>query len=133
MIKVGDWVYILPAHSIRFANRWGEVVEIDSEHEAPIKVKFGGNKASYRFSTYEVVSAEDFCGFLKPGESILDLIKGGFHKIKEILDFKVYTNEGVFNYNEVIPVNSCRYCGKLILGDFSNICEYCKFPVPNYD
>lgn len=55
---ISQKVLINPRYSIRFAGRWGTVVDIDESDLLPLRVQFDDLPLPYRFDYNEVVTEE---------------------------------------------------------------------------
>jgi hypothetical protein len=57
-MKPGDQIMVRPTHSLKFANRWGTVLQIDPEEGLPVLVKFSLSDVAYRFDYNELIARE---------------------------------------------------------------------------
>lgn len=131
MIKVGDPVFVLPAHSLRFAGRWGEVMEITEGDLMPLLLRFKGTDILYRFDASSVLSIKDYyswfsisrpCLVKESGEVITVQIKS-FPLIKDM-------NGNTYHFGNLLPVTFCERCGSNTTGEFSALCQDCAYPLP---
>lgn len=58
-INIGDEVLVHEEYSIRFANKWGVVVDIDWNDLLPYKVKIYGGQQVYGFSADELRTIDE--------------------------------------------------------------------------
>lgn len=59
-VGIGDRLFILPAHSMRFAKRWGRVVGVNNMDLLPVKVQFDGDDVIYGFSHQEYLRETEY-------------------------------------------------------------------------
>lgn len=131
MIKVGDAVFVLPAHSIAFAGKWGKVVEINPEELLPIKVMFGNNPIPYLFDYIQLMEVEDYYNWFNISVPCRHRDTGETVEIRTKLFPQIVSMDGeTFLFKELYPITTCEYCGGDTTGEFSKLCQDCAYPLP---
>lgn len=131
MIREGGKVFILPTHSLRFGGRWGNVVDIEPHLEMPLKVKFPNSEQTFYFDRNEVLSPVDYYAWFSIDTNYInvntgEIVKPQIKAYPHIID----TNGEKHVFTHLMPITYCDDCGKENTGEFSNLCEECKYPIP---
>lgn len=130
MIKVGDPLFILPAHSLRFRGRWGEVMEIDND-PMPLKLRFKGSDILYRFSRNDVLTTDEYYSWFNITRPCLDKQSGEIIEVQiKLYPWIIDTNGERHHFGTLLPVTFCERCGANTTGEFTTLCQDCAFPLP---
>lgn len=131
MIKVGDPVFVLPAHSLRFAGRWGEVIEITEDELMPLLLRFKGTDILYRFDARSVLSTEDYYSWFSISRPCLNKLTGEIIEIRTKLYPLIHDMDGEsHHFGNLLPVTFCERCGTNTTGEFAALCQDCAYPLP---
>lgn len=133
-MEIGDRIFIIPAHSLKFAGRWGRIVDIKEDDWMPYVIRFEGSSITYRFSRNEFMDEETYLEYLSKHEWCLtrDQKRVRLVNCRSIDDVEVELN-GIrvsFPVHFLLPISNCRLCGKETVASVGYFCEDCEYPLP---
>lgn len=131
MINVGDLVFVLPAHSLRFAGRWGEVMEITEDELMPLLLRFKGTDILYRFDSHSVLSTKDYYSWFSINRPCLNKLTGEVIEIQTKPYPNIWDTHGeLHHFGNLLPVTFCERCRCNTTGEFTALCQDCTYPLP---
>lgn len=130
-INIGTRVFVHPTRSLKFAGRWGTVVNMDSEDLMPVRVKMPNWKTPLRFSADELMTIKDYVQWLVDSEEVMHMELKKRLAIKEVKIPMIITDGGMYPFDELAPITKCSTCGVDTTGQFTLTCEDCLNPVFN--
>ncbi len=128
-MEIGDPVFVLPAHSLAFAGRWGKIVDIDPADMMPYKVMFRSEGRTFRFCQKELMTE---VGYLE-NLMFCDTVFTVDHKVVKIIKCDtncISTSGGDYSFPNLLPITRCRSCNCDTTGLLTSFCEDCEYHVP---
>lgn len=122
-MRIGDRVFIHPAHSTVFAKEWGAVVGAEKN---VLFVKFNGYLSTFRYNRHELLGLKAYWNCLMSHDTLYNRHTGEVISGYDVkYPFIIYKGSEI-HMEAVLPVEICEKCGIPLVGEFSTVCEKCE-------
>lgn len=126
-MNIGDEVMIHPAYSLKFARKWGTIIEANTHKGLTYTVEI--DNMVYGFFGRELVTAENYLKLFEVGSQAFNRQTGEIAEVKRVAFPFVYVGDNLepIPYHEVLTVAECADCREDMLGSFVPICDKCHY------